>query len=151
MANILSSIACNPDTNTLLASLPLLSSGKVEALEWSFDSNFKKKELPHWFADLLDEFARENRLIGHGIFFSLFSGKWEKEQQDWLTHLKGVSKLFHFDHVTEHFGFMTGKNFHQGAPLGIPLTPSTLTLGIDRLKRIQDACLCPVGIENLAF
>jgi uncharacterized protein (UPF0276 family) len=58
---------------------------------------------------------------------------------------------FHFDHITEHFGFMTGKDFHHGAPLGIPYTSTTLNIGRDRLKRIYDACRCPVGLENLAF
>lgn len=46
---------------------------------------------------------------------------------------------------------MTGKDFHQGAPLNIPYTTSTLAIGRDRLQRIQEACQCPVGLENLAF
>lgn len=46
---------------------------------------------------------------------------------------------------------MTGKDFHHGAPLGVPYTDSTLRIGIDRLKRIQEACSCPAGLENLAF
>ncbi|WP_315821987.1 DUF692 family multinuclear iron-containing protein [Paraflavitalea speifideaquila] len=46
---------------------------------------------------------------------------------------------------------MTGENFHQGAPLNIPYTISTLAIGRDRLQRIGEACQCPVGLENLAF
>ncbi|WP_235551550.1 multinuclear nonheme iron-dependent oxidase [Niabella agricola] len=53
--------------------------------------------------------------------------------------------------MTEHFGFMTGKDFHHGAPLSIPFSPVTLAIGIDRVQRIQEACRCPVGLENLAF
>lgn len=133
------------------ACLPLLEEARVEALEWSFDALYKTEEIPPWFRDLLTAFSKENRLIGHGVFFSLFAGRWQPEQQAWLQHLRTSCDTFHFDHITEHFGFMTGLDFHQGAPLNIPYTTSTLAIGQDRLKRIYDACACPVGLENLAF
>lgn len=151
MPEIRSAIACNLDADILSASLPLLEEERVEALEWSFDTLFKVKEVPGWFEELLDVFSKEGRLIGHGVFFSLFSGKWLPEQQEWLQHLRNVSKRYSFDHITEHFGFMTGADFHHGAPLSIPYTASTLAIGRDRLARIYDACGCPVGLENLAF
>ncbi|NLR77015.1 DUF692 domain-containing protein [Chitinophaga eiseniae] len=125
-----------------------MEAARVEAIEWSFDA---VEQAPSWFEELLTVYSQENRLIGHGIFFSLFSGKWLPEQQQWLSHLHKISRRYHFDHVTEHFGFMTGKDFHHGAPLNIPYTPVTLNIGRDRLKRIQGACECPVGLENLAF
>jgi uncharacterized protein (UPF0276 family) len=96
-------------------------------------------------------FNKEERLIGHGVFFSLLSGKWSKEQHQWLSRLRNLSAEFHFDHITEHFGFMTGQSFHQGAPLCVPYSATTLAIGRDRLCRIQSACNCPVGLENLAF
>lgn len=145
------SIACNLDTNILLAALPLFQAEKVQAIEWSFDTLFNHKNIPDWFVELLQEFSRANRLIGHGVFFSLFSGRWSAEQEKWLQHLKKVSNNFQFDHITEHFGFMTGEDFHKGAPISIPFTKSTLAIGQDRLKRIYEACQCPVGLENLAF
>lgn len=145
------SIACNYDANILAAALPLLELSKVEAIEWSFDALFNFKEIPDWFYELLSTYSKKDRLIGHGVFFSLLSGIWSKEQHDWLLQLKKVSQTFKFDHVTEHFGFMTGKNFHHGAPLHIPYSPKTLAIGQDRIKRISEACHCPVGIENLAF
>ncbi|MCF0054754.1 DUF692 family multinuclear iron-containing protein [Dyadobacter sp. CY356] len=151
MSTIFSSVACNLDTNILLASLPLFEREQIEAIEWSFDTLFKNDEVPDWFSDLILEFSSQNRLIGHGVYFSLFSGKWMSEQQDWLKKLKILGERFQFDHITEHFGFMTGANFHKGAPISIPLTASTMSLGVDRLHRIQDACNCPVGLENLAF
>ncbi|GAW88745.1 hypothetical protein FPS14_contig00009-0068 [Flavobacterium psychrophilum] len=46
---------------------------------------------------------------------------------------------------------MSSENYHKGVPLPIPLSDSTLNIGIDRLKRIQNAVDLPVGIENLAF
>ena len=151
MRKLFSAIACNLDTNILSASLPLFIAEKVEAIEWSFDTLFDQDEIPAWFTELLRTFSDEGRLIGHGVFFSLFSGKWSNEQHEWLAQLKKLAAQFKFDHVTEHFGFMTGEDFHKGAPIGIPFTSSTLAIGIDRLKRIHDAGNCPVGLENLAF
>lgn len=128
-----------------------MEESKVEAIEWSFDALFKVKEIPPWFLELLSAYSKEKRLIGHGVFFSLFTGKWLQEQRDWLKQLKQTCEGFQFDHITEHFGFMTGKDFHHGAPLNIPYTQTTLDIGRDRLKRIYEACQCPVGLENLAF
>jgi uncharacterized protein (UPF0276 family) len=151
MQKILSTVACNLDNHLLAACLPLLEESKIDAIEWSFDTLFKVNEMPPWFRELLTAFSHEGRLIGHGVFFSLFSGKWLPEQEQWLQQLKQTCTRFQFDHITEHFGFMTGKDFHQGAPLSIPYTAVTLCIGTDRLKRIYDACHCPVGLENLAF
>lgn len=151
MAKILATIACNLDADILSASLPLLEEERVAALEWSFDTLFKAGTVPAWFDELLHTYSREGRLIGHGVFFSLFSGRWLPEQQEWLQQLRSLSRTFTFDHITEHFGFMTGADFHKGAPMNIPYTPATLAIGRDRLARIQDACGCPVGLENLAF
>ena len=151
MSDLLSTIACNLDRNMLSAALPLFETEKVAAIEWSFDTLFKTQNIPPWFVELLEAFGNENRLIGHGVFFSLFTGKWLPEQATWLKHLQKVSQHFHFDHITEHFGFMTGKDFHKGAPINIPFTPTTLAIGRDRLQRIQQTCQCPVGLENLAF
>ena len=136
MPEIFSSISCNLDKNILSAALPLFTAEKVDAIEWSFDTLFKFKNIPGWFIELLKTFGMENRPIGHGVYFSLFSGGWSKEQQDWLSHLERVSEIFQFDHISEHFGFMTGQNFHQGAPISIPFTTTTLAIGRDRLKRI---------------
>jgi uncharacterized protein (UPF0276 family) len=148
---ILSSIAGNLDSNLLSAVFPLLEEERVEAIEWSFDALFEVDQIPSWFLELLSAYSKEGRLIGHGIFFSLFSGRWLPAQQDWLRRLRQMVSLLPFDHVTEHFGFMTGKDFHAGAPLNIPYSQRTLDIGRDRLKRIYEACQCPVGLENLAF
>lgn len=150
-SKIHSAISCNLDNSLLQASLPLFSAEKVEAIEWSFDTLYKVRDIPGWFVELLQAFGSEGRLIGHGVYFSLFSGKWTVEQQRWLDHLRKIAANFRFDHITEHFGFMTGEDFHKGAPISVPYTAETLAIGMDRLQRIQDACYCPVGLENLAF
>lgn len=150
-SKIYSAVSCNLDDQLLQAALPLFATEKIEAIEWSFDTLYKVRDIPDWFVELLQAFGNEGRLIGHGVYFSLFSGKWTAEQQRWLEHLRKVSSNFQFDHITEHFGFMTGEDFHKGAPISVPFTAGTLALGRDRLKRIQEACACPVGLENLAF
>lgn len=108
-------------------------------------------EVPDWFSELLQAFSKAGRLIGPGVYFSLFSGRWTTGQQAWLAELKKAPSVYRFDQLSEHFGFMTGNNLHQDAPIGIPYTSATLALGRDRLKRIFQACGCPVGLENLAF
>ncbi len=148
---IKASIACNLDANILRAALPLFSAGEVDAMEWSFDALYNHPNIPPWFVELVSTFSEGQGLIGHGIFFSLFSGKWNQEQDRWLKHLKKMANNFKFQHITEHFGFMTGANFHTGAPISVPLNKTTIAIGQDRLKRIFDACGCPVGLENLAF
>ncbi len=151
MAKLKATVSCNLDTNILLSCLPLFTQEKVEAIEWSFDTLYGFSNVPPWFYELIKTFSDADRLIGHGVFFSLFSGSWSTEQENWLLDLKKLSKEYRFNHITEHFGFMTGEDFHKGAPISIPFTESTLKLGQDRLSRIQDACNCPVGLENLAF
>lgn len=148
---IKSALSCNLDRHLLEASLPLLQSDLVEALEWSFDALFHVEVVPDWFVNLLDAYSENGRLIGHGVFYSLFSGRWLPAQQKWLDKLKALSEQFTFDHISEHFGFMTGTDFHKGAPLSVPFNSTTLAVGRDRLSRISQACRCPVGLENLAF
>ncbi|WP_242696435.1 multinuclear nonheme iron-dependent oxidase [Longitalea luteola] len=151
MTKLLATAACNLDIDMLNACYPLFEEERVQAIEWSFDALFDRGVLPPWFEGLLQVYSNAKRLIGHGVFFSLFSGKWLPEQAQWLETLRTTSRRFPLEQVTEHFGFMTGKDFHEGAPLAIPYSATTLRIGRDRLKRIQEAALCPVGLENLAF
>lgn len=144
-------LALNLDSALLRASMRLLEAGEVDAVEWSFDALFAVPEVPGWFTDLIDHFARAGRLYGHGVFFSLFDGRWRAEQDDWLRQLRAVVERFDLRHVSEHFGFLSGADFHRGAPLGVPLTSTTLALGRDRLARLVDAARRPVGLENLAL
>lgn len=151
MPNLYSTLACNLDRHILTTALPLFQAAKVQALEWAFDTLYQQQAIPDWFEGLLQVFSEQGRLVGHGVYFSIFAGRWSQEQKQWLEHLKVMANRYRFDHVTEHFGFMTGADFHTGAPLGVPYTPTTLAIGQDRLQRIQQAAECPVGLENLAF
>lgn len=132
------------------AILPLLQSSSVEVLEWSFDTFYYAQE-PVWLSDLLNFYSENNRLIGHGVYYSLFDAKWSDRQEVWLERLKQEVHKRQYNHLTEHFGFMNTENFHQGVPLPVSLHSQTLQIGKDRLHRLQDAVEIPVGIENLAF
>ncbi len=123
----------------------------MEAIEWSFDALFSHRSIPQWFIDLIALYGKEGRLVGHGVYYSLFSGAWKPAQEEWLDQLKETRKSFDFAHISEHFGFMTGEDFHKGAPLSVPFNQSTIRLAHDRLCRLADAAACPVGLENLAF
>lgn len=151
MSEIHASLSFNLDVGLIKAAWPLLAGEEVEALEWSFDTHFKQPALPDWFSELLQTYSDAGRLVGHGVFFSLFSGKWLPEQAAWLQELRDLTRCFRFDHISEHFGFLTGADFHKGAPLSVPYNAQSLAVGRDRLTRIADACGCPVGLENLAF
>ncbi|MGG1922923.1 DUF692 family multinuclear iron-containing protein [Chryseobacterium sp. NRRL B-14798] len=132
------------------AVLPLLQNNSIEVMEWSFDTLYHTNE-PDWLLDLLNFYAENNRLIGHGVYYSLFDARWTARQEEWLKKLKEEVSLRKYNHITEHFGFMNTENFHQGVPLPVSLGPETLQIGKDRLYRLQEAVNIPVGVENLAF
>ncbi len=54
-------------------------------------------------------------------------------------------------HLSEHFGLMDAGDFHQSAPLPVPMNSETLAVGQSRLQRLADVSSFPVGLENLAF
>jgi len=140
-----------PDSDFLKAALPLFINGEIAVLEWSCDTILSNQEKPDWLTNLLQEFSNANRLLGHGVFFSLLDAKWTEKQSLWIKQLKKEISELKYNHISEHFGFMSSGDFHSGCPLPVPLNKSTLTIGIDRMKRLQDAIDIPVGLENLAF
>jgi uncharacterized protein len=138
------------EADFLSAVLPLLQNQFVEVLEWSFDT-LDTSEEPEWLSSLLNFYSENNRLIGHGVYYSLFDARWTERQEIWLEKLKQEVRQRKYNHLTEHFGFMNTENFHQGVPLPVSLNSRTLEIGKDRLYRLQEAVDIPVGIENLAF
>ncbi|UWX62121.1 DUF692 domain-containing protein [Chryseobacterium oranimense] len=143
-------LAMMPEADFVSAILPVLQNNSVDVLEWSFDTFYDVEE-PEWLSGLLDFYAENDRLLGHGVYYSLFDARWTSRQKDWLQKLKEEFKHRKYNHITEHFGFMNTENFHQGVPLPVPLHSKTLQIGKDRLKRLQDTVEVPMGVENLAF
>ena len=132
------------------AAQPLFQAGEVDVLEWSFDVGWGRS-LPDWAHQLLSFYSEQQRLLGHGVSFSPLSAAWQNRQDTWLSHLRHEVSHRDYQHISEHFGFMTAGDFHQSAPLPVPRTPLTLEIGRDRLARLADACQRSVGLENLAF
>lgn len=143
-------VSMMPEADFVSAILPLLQHNSIEVMEWSFDTLYHANE-PDWLRDLLNFYAENNRLIGHGVYYSLFDARWTDRQEKWLEKLKEETSLRKYNHITEHFGFMNTENFHQGVPLPVSLHSKTLQIGKDRLYRLQETVNIPVGIENLAF
>ena len=144
-------VSLMPEPEFLRAALPLFAADEIEGLEWSFDMGWGEQPLPDWIDELLASFAGAGRLLGHGVTYSLFTVGKEEQRQSWLSRLQHECARRTYEHVSEHFGFTAAGDFHRGAPLPVPLTPTTLGLGRDRLRRLANAAGRPVGVENLAF
>ncbi|MBD1909779.1 MULTISPECIES: DUF692 family multinuclear iron-containing protein [unclassified Leptolyngbya] len=139
-----------PTPDFFQASQPLFEAGAVQVLEWSFDMGWEA-DLPDWVTHLLEFYSQRDRLLGHGVTYSLLSAQWEEAQDQWLKNLQEECKRYRYRHISEHFGWMAAGNFVQSAPLPLPLTADTLRLGCDRLNCLAAAAKVPIGLENLAF
>lgn len=134
-----------------LAQAPLFAEGIVEAIEWTIDCELGRAT-PPWVEPLLDHYAAAGALYGHGVHFSPLSAIFEPRQAAWLEHAKGALAKRRYQHVSEHFGFMTTPGMTRGVPLPVPYTKGALELGRDRLARLRAATSgAPVGLENLAL
>jgi uncharacterized protein len=138
-----------PQADLLAAIEPLLALGAIEVLEWSFDMGWGGLELPTLVTQLLAEYSQRDRLLGHGVSYSLLSAAGDHEH--WLDCLAAECQEYRYRHISEHFGWMTAGRFVRSAPLPLPLLPETLELGSSRLQRLAQVAQKPVGLENLAF
>ncbi|MBX9567968.1 MAG: DUF692 domain-containing protein [Candidatus Obscuribacterales bacterium] len=134
----------------LAASLPLFDAGEVEVLEWSFDIGWENGQ-DEWASELVAFYSSENRLLGHGVNFSVLSGKWTAGQQAWIERFREECAQHSFMHVSEHFGFSRAGNVIQTSPLPVPYSKSALALGVERLKMMSSIAKVPIGLENLGF
>lgn len=128
--------------------LPLLDAGLVDAVEWSFDTQWHPSSAT---VAILDAFGKQQRLYGHGVLLSVLSGRWTPRQEAWMRRLEAEVTLRNYAHISEHIGFMTAGIWIDGAPLPMPLRDDVVAVGVDRLKRLAAVSKRPVGLENLAF
>ena len=139
------------EQNLSLASLPLFEAGEVDCLEWSFDVGWQAAAVPDWGQALLADFQAADRLVGHGVTFSPLTAGCIDHQERWLRQFRAECELRNYQHLSEHFGFMSAGDFHQGAPLPVPLTPEALALGQQRLQQLAEIANRPIGLENLSL
>ncbi len=140
-----------PTADFLEAAYPLFESSQVDLLEWSFDTIWNGAELPDWATDLINFYASQDRLLGHGVFFSLLSGQAMAHEQ-WLSNLSKECGQYKYLHISEHYGFSQAGSFVDSTQLPVPCTASTVALGLARLQLVARAVPeVNFGLENLAF
>lgn len=135
----------------LVAARPLFTGGEVEVLEWTFDVGWGESTPAGWVDELVDFYAGQGGLLGHGVSYSLLSADNHEHQSRWLSCLEQELRLRQYLRISEHFGWMMAGAFQQSAPLPLPLTERSLAVGVANMRSLAERARCPVGLENLAF
>jgi uncharacterized protein (UPF0276 family) len=139
-----------PHASYQAAAGPLFAAGLVDAIEFDVDETFgwrDQTELPRWTTALLDLYADDNALYGHGVWFSFLSARWETRQEQWLQEVASECRRRRYRHLSEHFGFSTAGGLIRGTSLPVPFSPGAVRVGQDRLRRLAAASGLPVGLE----
>ena len=141
-----------PEEGYRTAALPLFERGLVDAIEWDIDERWGygwgDRRLPRWVNRILDAYAADDALYGHGVWLSVLSALTEPRQERWLTLLARECRRRPYRHVTEHLGFLTAGAFAQGTMFPAPFTDEAVAVGRAQMARLQGAARCPVGLEN---
>ncbi|ATB36495.1 hypothetical protein CYFUS_001910 [Cystobacter fuscus] len=135
------------------AARPLFAEGLVTALEWDIDDSWgfsARTPPPHWTERMLDLYAEEGALYGHGVWLSVLTADWQPRQDAWLERLAQECRQRPYRHVSEHFGFTAAGPFTRSTMLPLPYCAAAVDIGRDRLGRLRAATGGPVGLEVLA-
>ena len=89
-------ITIMPNSKFLEAALPLFKEELIEIIEWSFDTVKDATLQPAWLPLMLKEYGEKNRLLGHGVYYSLLDAKWSTKQDRWLKKVKQDNLLYSF-------------------------------------------------------
>ncbi len=140
------------DEAFLEAVRPLFAEGLVAALEWDIDDSwgFASRTPPAWAERMLDLYAEEGSLYGHGVWLSVLTTPWQPRQEAWLERLAQECRRRPYRHVSEHFGFTAAGPFTRSTMLPLPYCGASVDLGRDRVERLRAATGGPVGLEVLA-
>jgi uncharacterized protein (UPF0276 family) len=134
------------------AARPLFAEGWVSALEWDLDETwgFSSRTLPGWTERMLDLYAEQGALYGHGVWLSVLTAAWQPRQDQWMEHLEHECLRRPYRHVSEHFGFTAAGPFTRSTMLPVPYCDAAVRVGCDRVERLRAATGRPVGLEVLA-
>jgi uncharacterized protein (UPF0276 family) len=144
-----------PDAGFRAAALPLFAAGAIDALEWDIDDAWgfdstAEHPPPAWVDDILDAYAEDDALYGHGVWFSVLTAERDDRQRRWLDRLATECARRRYRHVTEHFGWSTAAGFLRNTMLPCPYTAEAVEVGRDSLALLSAAAGAPVGLETLA-
>jgi uncharacterized protein (UPF0276 family) len=130
------------------AALPLFEAGEIDAIEWTFDHGWST-ELPDWVSALLEAYAAEDRLCGHGVRLSPTSARFDDASRSWLARLAEDRRRCR--HVTEHWGFSRARGLAHGAPMPLVASEAVVAATVRALRELAAVAGVPVGVENLAL
>lgn len=149
---ILSGLSIFGDVRYMGAAAPLFNAGEVEVVEWSVDA-WEAGAPSDDVAALLSHFGVQGNLIGHGIHYPLLDASADADikRKGWLSRLKKEMRERSYSGLSVHFGYSTGWEIAEGAPLPLPLCDAALALGSASMNDLAIAAGCKVGIENLAL
>jgi len=133
-----------------LAARPLFEAGLIEAIEWTFDHGWVVTP-PGWVTALLDAYAAEDRLYGHGLRLSPNTARFDAASTGWLAELARDTGARRFRHVTEHWGFSRTRHLARGAPMPLPSSDAVVAATARALHALARAAGTPIGLENLAL
>lgn len=147
---ILSGLSVFGDTRCRAAAAPLFNAGEVEAIEWSVDA-WEAGPPPPESAQLLEYFGAQGRLAGHCVHYPLLDARADEKRARWLQSLRRETEQRIYSGLSVHFGFSTGWEIAEGAPLPVPLCRAALDTGRRAMAELAQATPCRTGIENLAL
>jgi uncharacterized protein (UPF0276 family) len=134
------------------AARPLFAEGLVAALEWDLDDTwgYSSRSLPGWTERMLDLYAEQGALYGHGVWLSVLTAAWQPRQDVWMEQLARECARRPYRHVSEHFGFTAAGPFTRSTMLPVPYCEAAVAVGRDRMERLRAIIRGPVGLEVLA-
>ncbi len=135
------------DAKYRAAARELFARGEVEAIEWSVDAWQKP---PDETAGYLKSFGASGNLIAHGIHYPVLADS-KKLRDAWLARLSRDVAAKNYCGLSVHFGFSTGWELAEGAPLPVPYCAEALETGRRALAELAKVAGCKVGLENLAL
>lgn len=150
MRTIQTGIALFAAEELRLAALPLFEAGAIEAIEWTFDHGWVGPT-PIWVTALLDAYAAEDRLYGHGLRLSPTSARFDDDSRTWLARVAGDLAARRYRHATEHWGWSRARGLARGAPMPLPSSDAAVTCTTHAMREYAKVAGVPVGLENLAL
>ncbi|MBA2542270.1 MAG: DUF692 family protein [Deltaproteobacteria bacterium] len=152
MRSIHTGIALFAAEELRLAALPLFEAGLIEAVEWTFDHGWTVAP-PDWVTALLDAYAAEDRLYGHGLRLSPNTARFDDSSTAWLAELARdlANSGRAYRHVTEHWGFSRTRHLARGAPMPLPSSEAVVVATDRAMHALASTAGTTVGLENLAL